>query len=495
MSSDTDKLLQALPVFDGTISNWPLFIAKFRTFLESKDLLDHVETERIPATPPTGETPIQKAAREKEQKEWNSNDAKARTYLLSKLRDDTFQSIIDCKTAYQMVNRLEKHYQSVSTSSTIVKLDKIMAMEYMDGQDINAHLGHINGLITQLKSRTWCWDHFHIVTILRSMPKTTEWLSVTESLKSVDPSNITKEIVSLRLIEKAQEIADRNRSKTSTVSGSKNSQAFAVGREVCSNCGKEGHIFEKCWSKGGGAQGKGPKKNNKKKAVKQAQSANVFRTQFAFTSSKAPFDVKKYDLCDLWHRDSAASIHLTPRRDVFKTYRAVNGDTIKGISGTNLKTVGIGEVEFDSYLSDGSCVSVLLRDVHHVPEATVNIVLTIKLDEARLKEATEKGKTVYTTEHGQEAMTATKVGGQFLMNMIVKRSSIAMSAINTHDTLLHRRLGHLSMSNMQQLAKLTDQIKLSKSQNMKECDVCNQGKATKITPTAMGTPRSRYPLD
>src|SRR5258708_1981076 len=57
---------------------------------------------------------------------------------------------------------------------------------------------------------------------------------------------------------------------------------------VCTNCKKEGHSIERCWSVGGGAEGQGPKKKRSKSNVKSKHGqgqANVSKDNSSSTIS------------------------------------------------------------------------------------------------------------------------------------------------------------------------------------------------------------------
>ena len=51
-------------------------------------------------------------------------------------------------------------------------------------------------------------------------------------------------------------------------------QTTQSGKPTCSNCGKPGHTKEKCWAKGGGAEGQYPRSWKTKGNAKAAEVAS-----------------------------------------------------------------------------------------------------------------------------------------------------------------------------------------------------------------------------
>jgi len=67
---------------------------------------------------------------------------------------------------------------------------------------------------------------------------------------------------------------------------------------------------------------------------------------------------------DAWILDSGCSYHMCPNKDLFASYRSINGGTV--LIGNNVarKTVGIGTVRIRMH--DG--VVRTMTDVRHIPE-------------------------------------------------------------------------------------------------------------------------------
>ena len=99
----------------------------------------------------------------------------------------------------------------------------------------------------------------------------------------------------------------------------------------CDNCGKDGHIKENCWAKGGGKEGQGPKQRKLKKDKTSPQLAAVAEDKltddnlFAFTCTSGfsaitesnPISANPLAACI----DSDASSHYCPDRSKFINYR------------------------------------------------------------------------------------------------------------------------------------------------------------------------------
>ena len=97
-----------IPIFDGSnFSSW-----KFRlsTILEYKECNEQASRAATPND---------------NQDDWNKKDIKARAILIGTISDKQIEFIKDCRTAYDMMNRLESLYNTKSTSLQIINRNKI----------------------------------------------------------------------------------------------------------------------------------------------------------------------------------------------------------------------------------------------------------------------------------------------------------------------------------------------------------------------------------
>ena len=118
----SEDLYKSIHQFEGGIRKWPIFYLKFKTLLESKGLLHIIERINDAAVP--GESSEEKVRREKLAVTRSVDDARVRAWLLNKISDDVLHLVEELKTAYEMVQCLEKQFQSTSAASVFSRLDK-----------------------------------------------------------------------------------------------------------------------------------------------------------------------------------------------------------------------------------------------------------------------------------------------------------------------------------------------------------------------------------
>ena len=489
-----DDSYKSLPTFEGSLGKWPTFLLKFRTMLESKDLL-YIIDRRDDDTPAANEGKDAREIRVEQGKNRPKNDAKVRSLFINKLSEDALNLVEDLPTAYEMVQRLVNQYQSTSAASVISRLDKLLDIRYKAGSDMSAHIGAVNSLINQIKRAGGLdLDKLHMVVLLRSMPVTDNWNVIVTSLKSRDEKDLTKEVIIKAFTEQADENG-RDRSGTSQPRTSQKNAAFnsedrkdGSAEAVCFGCGKPGHYKRDC--KESPQQNTRKNTNGKFKPKGGAHQQKKGKENYAFTAS-----VGKTEKDTAWLKDSGASRHYTWDRRVFSNFKKIEDHLLVG-NGSKVEIEGVGDVLFSSTTSKGEVRNVTLRNVFYAPDMCVNLLSTAALDDKGISESTSNGITVFKFE-GDEVMCAHRSGNKWIMDLEVKHDqelALATGGGATNE-LWHKRLCHLGYQNMEKLSKLVDGFKFKNNEESHTCAGCINGKMSRRPFKSSTGPRARHPMD
>ena len=220
--STEDAMIRGLPMFEGSLDQWPIFYMKLKFYLESRGLLHLVEGE-VQAKP----SPM--------------DDAMVKMYITSRLKDSVVHIVYGCTTARDMIDVLKGHYESQSAMSLLGKMDQLLDLTYKPGSNMAAHLGMISHLTNQIyEAGGLTKDKSQMVIMLRSMPNTEDWRSAIGALKAQSEKELTKENVATVLTE----ISHSFKAGGKSTERHPNVSAFAAKektRATCFGCGKAGH--------------------------------------------------------------------------------------------------------------------------------------------------------------------------------------------------------------------------------------------------------------
>jgi len=129
MTSESDQSYKSLPDFDSKMENWPIFKLKFRLFLETRDRDLRYVIDREDDDASADDDLEEKTLKKEQKKNRAKDDAKVRSYLLNKIGSDIIYLVAELPTAYAMVERLGKQFESTTLQSTIMKLDRLLDIE------------------------------------------------------------------------------------------------------------------------------------------------------------------------------------------------------------------------------------------------------------------------------------------------------------------------------------------------------------------------------
>ena len=256
----------------------------------------------------------------------------------------------------------------------------------------------------------------------------------------------------------------------------------------CFNCHKLGHHRSKCWAKGRGDEGGGPKRSKgtkddvtqveDKKEEPEAWAAMVLPSEpvaVAMVAGRSPKPVGHNTTTKLYN--SSASWHMSSFRDRFIKYSEIVLHLIQAADKRVFYAIGLGDLKIE--VPNGtSSTSIILKDVFHTPNMGLTIVSINRIMKAG-----------YTVKFKNEfCVIRDKAGDQFgsipaNQNGLYKVESIyVVIPLEEHAdmAMLHRQLTHISPDAIQKLISsgAIDGIKLINDGSPLICDACEQAKAT-----------------
>ena len=176
-----------------------------------------------------------------------------------------------------------------------------------------------------------------------------------------------------------------------------------------------------------------------------------------------------------WVIDSAASCHVTPRKELFILYKAGDFGRVKMGNNSYVDIVGIGDVCVET----NTRYTLVLKDVQHVPDMRLNLISTYILDKKGYGNYFGDGR--WRLSRGSFVLARGKICCT-LYKAQVKVCKDVFSATQEDFTpnLWHRRLAHMSEKGLQILEKRS-LIPFAKGMSLKSCDYCLFGKQHRVS--------------
>ncbi|PPR05636.1 hypothetical protein CVT24_002865 [Panaeolus cyanescens] len=329
-----------------------------------------------------------------------------------------------------------------------------------------------------------------------------------------------------------REILLRHHSDSATVPVALAAQTQARPTVVCTNCKKERHTAQYCISPGGGMAGKtreeskeARKKDREASRNNGNRSANVATTTTAAPATANLADIVHVDsttpdvppelLAHAVHipyeafavftapdtdalissdspsadhtvpfiADSGASVHVSPYRTDFTTYRPIVPRPIKGIGGNNVLATGIGDI----VLHTSQTTNLTLKDALYVPNAGIRLVSMKALaTDLQIVSHFDDEKCWFTDKR-----SGAVVGGgpviltRNLYSITIYDRPVTPSVFATSGPpdlgTWHRRLAHANIQAIQAMARhgLIEGMPSKLSHLPEKCDSCILGKQTR----------------
>lgn len=529
--------------------NWKTFSFKAQNKLEDEDRWTFIVDTAVPPTivvqqpavsPATGM--VATSIVNPDYADWEKGNAKTMRRITEMVSDDQVAYIRDAKTAAEMWNNLRAIYEPTGMLSMMAIHEKLANIKYkgIESGPLQDHLDTVLGYSNDLqRGNDGISDYKLIQLTLQSLPEdftgivqTLGVVGATMSFNAATPILLQEEKRQRNLLEKRQRdehalkaqtehlalakahddevaanaikayFASTGGSQRSGGGGGRGGRGGRGGgggssggdwkRDVtCYGCGNKGHIKRDCTLTG---------RDQLKEKLRLAQiaydGAGGDEHPKVLLTKKATHSLRP----DALFVDSGSSRNLTSERASFITYTTLDkpipiqlGDNSEihavgtGTSARRIKSpTGVQTVHFTRTLHvpklAGSLLSVgQLTAIPGVKLEFEGKICFIKLHGATLCEAVFKDG-LYTLELADSPDSAVLPNGS---PSLLKAKTPAPAGKRLDILTLHRRLGHLNISDLRKLisAKMVDGLDLGIAGDDFSCDACLRGK----------TPRKSFP--
>ena len=458
--------------FNG--SNWAIWKARMEDFLCCKDLQGPLLGD--------GAKPEKMSV-----KEWRILDRKTVGYIRQWICDNVYHNVAQEKTAHSLWKRLEKLYETKNANNKAFLMKRLVNLKYVDGNPVADHMNDFQNISNQLTSMNInLEDELQALFLLSSFPES--WETLVVSLSNSAPNGVVSmEQVSASILN--EELRRRNAGTSSGESQALVSENRGRGKSrdkghadkgrsksksrkdiVCYNCGEKGHFKSQC------KQSKKNKKKNQEGDDGGAKEIIATTQDGDFLILSTNEDVLSCECQDSeWVADTGASLHATPRRESFCTYRSGQFGVVrmgnKGISNI----VGIGDVKIKTNLG----YELLLKDVRHVADLRLNLLSIGRLDDEGFESRFGGGR--WKLKRGSLVLASARKSNT-LYKLAAQACSDEVNAAEKDPSmeLWHRRLGHMSEKGLQALSR-RNVLPDFKGTRLNPCVDCLAGKQHRVS--------------
>ena len=458
---------------------------------------------------------------------WRQADLTVQTVLLTNMEPGLVSQLDAETTAAEAWRDIKRLFAGQTTADYTLTMANLITTKYDGEGDVIEHLmkmkGYRRDLILMNRDVP---DEIFACFLRLSMPQ--EWNYVFAGL--VDPYT-PKDVESRIRAEnsnRSAQSATATAFRTNRMHGKKgksNPKEQSKG-PTCSNCKKSGHVAADCWSKGGGAEEKGPQRGKKEGKGKKGKASRAdaddsdsdieeeddiclmargLECPSANVSDECDSEIVSLydssvrgseDICLMarspnsssqeWYKDSGSTTHICKERFAFVKLKACKG-SVGGIDAKSLplEVKGIGDVQLKCFLPGGQVRHVTLKNVYYCPNARDNLISEGRMLKAGMtlvcegKMCTAKrkdGKVMFVGhyKHSNLCIIDCAVDSTFRGPSDVAYSSKPLPGID----IWHRRLGHLSEGGLKELIKnkMVKGLEMSAHQSLGPCEGCAKGK-------------------
>ena len=412
---------------------------------------------------------------------------KALAIIVLAIEPSLLYLIGDPESPVTVWRKLADQFQKKTWANKLALRRKLYSLRLKDGDSVQDHVKSMTEIFNELSVIGAEMDEEDkVVHLLASLPSTYDTLVTALEANATVPS---MEVVTERLLHEERKHKDRD-CTTTCDDGALVAKHRQRRGPKCHYCHKYGHIQRNCAERAqiqkkdnfrkervnaGGFKHKANTTQTKPSWGNSSSDSDAGLTAYALSTGNAPRQNK-------WIVDSGATSHIcNNERSFVKLHNLENWHSVTLGDGRNLDAIGYGVVSLMMKLPGGVLQELRLHDVLLVPDLSYNLLSVSK--------ATEAGKTVEFRDNvcsikshwGKRIATAGRISGLYYLNCqpaFYQVNTVREKRQESKESTWHRRLGHLSESSLQKLAKLkmADGFDYDPQRNIDFCKSCIEGK-------------------
>lgn len=175
-----------------------------------------------------------------------------------------------------------------------------------------------------------------------------------------------------------------------------------------------------------------------------------------------------------WVIDSAATLHMTPRKELFTSFKSGNFGKLRIGNDAVSEVAGIGDVCLKTQMG----TTLLLKDVRYAPDVRLNLISVHRLDDEGYENYFGDGR--WKLKRGNMIVARGIKESKFYRLESVPSTDVNVAENLEASHLWHRRLSHISEKGLNLLAK-KDVLPGLKKGELEKCSHCLAGKQNKVS--------------
>lgn len=389
-------------------------------------------------------------------------DAKARAKICLAVSEKVYPLVTKATTARETWKALQQAYADAGLVRRLTLLRKLFSIKLENYPDMEAYITNVQATHHALVSiKAGLDDEFIGIIMLAGL---TEAYNPLVMALEHSGTKISSEAVTAALLKEGQRQEQPSSSQRNSTSGNGDSLLVSSASDkkkvkkpvVCFHCKKKGHYKSQC-----------PK-------LKAGGDDSKSCLAYEHSDDKVTLYTSSNSNSDNWVIDSGATSHMTSNKSILKPEKSCT-KTITCANKSKIVSNTQGSVELE-ISHEGRNLGVKMSNVLLIPELLTNLISVSKIAEG-------DKVTVFDKEccrifdnsvivKGNALLTAPLKNGLYVLGPGINKPSVFLGT-----ELWHRRLGHLSVTQMNKLRTMPKvKAAFGKANTDVPCIPCSQGK-------------------